>query len=57
MKVSKREALFNALTGLERPKWTGDPEADHVKADRLLLEYIGDEEITAAFEKIEKWYA
>ena len=33
-----------------------DCEADHAKADGLLLEYIGDPEVSEAFEKIEKWY-
>ncbi len=35
----------------------GDPERWHEEADKLLLEYIGDSEITDLFEKIEKWYA
>ena len=35
----------------------GDKEADHSMADSLLLEYIGDPEITKAFDAIEKWYA
>jgi hypothetical protein len=34
-----------------------DPEAAHIKADELLLEYINDPEITEAFNKIERWYA
>lgn len=29
----------------------------HREADRLLLAYIGDEDVTEAFEAIEKWYA
>jgi hypothetical protein len=32
-------------------------ESDHIEADRALLEYIGDPEITEAFGNIEKWYA
>jgi len=35
----------------------GDKEADHLMADTLLLEYIGDTEITEAFDAIGKWYA
>jgi hypothetical protein len=34
-----------------------DQEYAHVRADELLLEYIGDYEIMQAFEAIEKWYA
>ena len=36
---------------------SGDIEADHCKADDLLLAYINDPEVTAAFEAIDKWYA
>ena len=34
-----------------------DLEKAHIKADILLLEYINDEEITKAFNDIDKWYA
>lgn len=36
---------------------SGDPETAHSLADKLLLDYIGDDEVTAAFWSIEKWYA
>jgi hypothetical protein len=36
---------------------TGDPEVTHIEADRALLAYINDDEITKAFEAITKWYA
>lgn len=32
-------------------------EGQHIEADDLLLRYINDPEITAAFEAIAKWYA
>lgn len=35
----------------------GDPESDHSNADSLLLDYINSQEVTDAFEAIEKWYA
>ena len=35
----------------------GDKELDHAQADNALLEYINDDQITAAFDAIEKWYA
>lgn len=36
---------------------SGDEEIDHVNADRTLLEYINDEEVTKTFHDIDKWYA
>jgi hypothetical protein len=33
------------------------PETGHMAADRVLLAVIDDDEITAAFEAIPKWYA
>jgi len=35
----------------------GDPESAHADADRALLDFIGDPEVTDAFEAIDKWYA
>lgn len=37
------------------PNW--DEEDNHVLADKLLLEYIWNQEITDAFNSIKKWYA
>jgi hypothetical protein len=34
----------------------GDPEIAHSNADQALLDYINDEEVTVAYEAIEKWY-
>ena len=47
-----RDELLAALRDLP-----GDPEGDHYEADRLLLAYIGDDEVTAAFNLIVKWYS
>jgi hypothetical protein len=33
------------------------PEEGHLMADQLLLVFIGDPEVTAAFTAISKWYA
>jgi hypothetical protein len=33
-----------------------DPEKDHKDADKALLKYINDPEITKAFNDIKKWY-
>jgi hypothetical protein len=35
----------------------GDPEHAHAEADALLLSYIGDADVTEAFDAVEKWYA
>ena len=34
-----------------------DPEVDHMKADEMLLAYIGDTEITEAFRALTRWYS
>lgn len=34
-----------------------DAERNHGEADRLLLEFIGSERVTAAFKEIKRWYA
>lgn len=34
-----------------------DPEGDHLDADKALLKYINDPEITEAFHNIKKWYS
>lgn len=49
-----REELLRELRALEDEP---DEERAHVKADELLLKYIDDEEISEAFDEINKWYA
>lgn len=34
-----------------------DKEIEHALADQLLLDFIDDDEITDAFESVDKWYA
>ena len=51
-----REKLIENLKWLYN-KRGGDPEANHADADKWLLEYINDPEVTNAFNAIEKWYA
>lgn len=42
---------------LARSKVGGyDEEGEHSKADWLLLEYIGDEEVSRVFSSIPRWY-
>ena len=45
------------IAELLRLKNEADEEEAHIEADDLLLEYIADEEITAAFRAVPKWYA
>lgn len=50
-----RDEILARLTHLATSD--GDEEIDHIEADKLLLELIGDEEISAAFNAIRKWYS
>lgn len=34
----------------------GDPSDWHEQADKSILEYLSDKEISELFDKIEKWY-
>lgn len=49
------EDLIKRLTDISKNGY--DSEADHIKADKLLLEFINDERVTVAFDYISKWYA
>lgn len=35
----------------------GDPDIAHEKADNMLIDYIGNDEVTKAYQDIKKWYA
>ena len=50
--MTKEELLMSLRELVEH-----DPEVGHQKADEYLIEYINDEEIRAAYCKLEKWYA
>jgi len=50
-----KEFLITALELLvEKVK---DKEIAHPAADKMLLDYINDPEIKAAYDKVGKWYA
>ncbi len=57
--IEKLRALEHGRLGLDGFRSAGvvDPEVQHSEADDLLLAFIDDEEVTAAYEKIPKWYA
>lgn len=52
-KMTKEELIQR----LREIKNNSDKEMGHMEADSLLLDYIGDDEIAAAYESISKWYA
>lgn len=58
-KNSRRAALLARLNELydDVVEKGADQEAAHLEADDLLLEYIGDPEISLAFNVIPKYYA
>lgn len=49
-----KQELIAKLKDLQGP---GDTENQHVQADELLIEYIADADIEAAYEEVDKWYA
>ena len=46
-----------AIERLKELQASGDHEAAHSHADKVLLALIDNPEVTAAFDSIEKWYA
>lgn len=50
------EELLNKINEIVEEK-SCPSEDSHYDLDMLLLEYIGDERITKAFNDIDKWYA
>jgi hypothetical protein len=48
-----REELLAELRAMRG----GDPESCHMAADRLLVQFVGDDEITEAYQAIGKWYS
>jgi len=54
-KEMTKKQLVQRLTDIYNG--TLDPEEAHIQADQALLQYINDENVTKAFETIDKWYA
>jgi len=50
--MDKKELIRN----LNKLRKGNDVEHSHGEADRLLIEYINDEDIKKAYEKIQKYY-
>jgi len=60
--VTKEELIERLKAIVERQECLGDGyyaecEDDHLEADKLLLKYIDEEEVTHLFESIERWYS
>lgn len=54
--MGKRLKLIADLRELTRRK-SRDTESIHQEADQLLLRFINDPEVTAAYKAVPKWYA
>ncbi|MHB8361439.1 MAG: hypothetical protein ACYDAO_02490 [Thermoplasmataceae archaeon] len=52
-----KQELLDKIEELKNSDDTDDTEMEHKCADRLLLNYINDKDITNAYDKIEKWYS
>lgn len=59
MSEQRKRKLTKAqlLKKLEKCAKSYDTESAHCDADALLIEFIDDEEIAEAYNKIDKWYA
>lgn len=56
--MAEQITLDQLITALYKLVVAGDSEAfDHITADQLLLQYINNDQVTAEFEAINKWYA
>lgn len=54
-KMSRATAIATLMALVEESK--DDRENAHMKADQVLLDYIGDDEISEIFDDVHKWYA
>jgi len=57
MAKSKKQKLEELKVNLKKAFDEGGEEEGHMRADRLLLDYIGDEEVSEIFDSARKWYA
>ena len=57
MAKSKKQKLEELKVNLKKAFDEADEEDGHLRADRLLLDYIGDEEVSKIFNSARKWYA
>ncbi len=57
MSKDSKLTKIELLDGLRKCAANKDPEVAHSDADHLLLSYIYDPEISAAFINITRWYS
>ena len=55
-KEKNKEKLIKELKKLSRENNT-DFEITHSRADKLLIKYINDKDVTEAYDDVGKWYA
>ncbi len=55
--IERLKAIVKRQKCLDDDGYYADCEYDHLEADKLLLKYINDEEVTHQFENIERWYS
>lgn len=53
-RFTPRERLLKQLEQLSK---SNDTETAHADADKLILNYLDDSDIKAAYDKIKKWYS
>lgn len=56
--IKTKQELLECLQALKTTlDHVNDREEIHLVADRLLLEYINDEEVNKIYNSIDKWYS
>lgn len=53
----KARALADLASIAAKQRERGMREDDHIDADAILVDLIGDQDVAAAYEAIGKWYA
>lgn len=51
-----KQELIEKLKQIVTTNDREDFESSHMEADKALLEYINDPEVTEAFNSVERWY-
>ncbi len=54
---AEKDSRDGLIVKLKKLQTMDEEESAHIQADKLLLEYINDEEISKAFSEIDKYYA
>ncbi len=54
--MSKKGKLVEELKQI-REKWINDPERMHIEADKALLKFVDDPEVTEIYNTLVSWYS